>query len=438
MINEAFISYVWKLRLFTQTDLLTDTNETVTILSVGEQNFQSGPDFFNAKIKIGDTIWAGNVEIHVKASDWLKHGHQKDEAYDNVILHLVYEADYPIQRKDGHPIPTLEIKDKIAPNLYRNYLLLQGDTHWIPCEKLIHLVDEFTLIGLKDRLLVERLERKTKPILQSLQQNKNSWENTFYQFLCRALGSKFNAEPFEQLAKSLPLNILAKHKNSLFQLEALLLGHAGLLQTEFKEEYPQQLKKEYTFLQKKFGLKSLKTHSWKFGGLRPANFPSIRLAQLAALIHQSSGLFAQLLTTKSVKDFHKLFNVQVSSYWQQHYVFDKMSVNRPKKIGKNTINSILINTIIPILFVYGKQTAQTQYEDKALQLLEQLPPEKNRIIEQWNSLGVSSKSALETQALLQLKNEYCKQKRCLSCAIGNKIMQYNTSKQHIKQPNLKN
>ena len=251
-MSEKFLAYLWKLRLFEQHNLTSETGENIEILSVGTENTLSGPDFFNAKIRIGDTIWAGNVEIHQKASDWLKHQHQYDKAYDNIILHLVYEADFAVKRFDGSVIPTLALKNRFAPHLYRNYLLLLSDTKWIPCEKLIHEIDNFTWLTWTDRLLIERLQQKTTPILQSLQHNQHSWEETFYQFVARSFGAKANAIPFELLAKSLPLVVLGKHKKQLFQLEALLFGQAGLLDKDFVDEYPNKLKKEYHFLQKKF------------------------------------------------------------------------------------------------------------------------------------------------------------------------------------------
>ncbi|MGB1204971.1 MAG: DUF2851 family protein [Chitinophagales bacterium] len=421
-MSENFLAYLWKLRLFEQNNLTSETGEKISILSVGTENTLSGPDFFNAKIRIDDTVWAGNVEIHQKASDWLKHQHQHDKAYDNIILHLVYEADIAIKRADESVIPTLALQNRLAPNLYRNYLLLLSDTKWIPCENLIHEVDDFTWLTWIDRLLIERLQQKTAPILQSLQQNQNSWEETFYQFVARSFGAKANAIPFELLAKSLPLVVLGKHKKQLFQVEALLFGQAGLLDKTFKDEYPNKLKNEYLFLQKKFNLTPLSAHIWKFGGLRPPNFPSVRLAQFAALIHQSSSLFSKVLNTVKLKDYKDLFQVQISNYWQTHYVFDKLSKKRKKTLGQSALNSIIINTIIPIMFVYGNQRDMLQFKEKPLQLLEEIAAEKNSIIKKWNALGISTKSAYDTQALLQLKNEYCKHQKCLSCVVGNKLI----------------
>lgn len=421
-MSEDFLLYIWQFRLFDHQNLYAESGEKVEILSYGKRNEQSGPDFFNGKVKIGETTWAGNIEMHLKSSDWLRHQHQHDEAYENVILHVVLEADCVITDKQGNTVPTIALQDRLPHNIHKNYLRLQASKHWIPCQEVIGNVPEFTISAWLDRLLVERLQRKTQPILASLEANKHSWENTFYQVLARAFGAKFNADPFEALAKSLPLVVLGKHKDKLLQVEALLFGQAGLLNVDFKEEYPQRLKKEYGFLKQKFSLTPLHAHTWKFGGLRPPNFPTIRIAQFAALVHQSSGLFSQVLEIQTIADFQNLFAVQLSDYWDTHYVFDKASSKRRKSLGKSTINSLLINTIAPILFIYGKERGKPKFEEKAFTLLETLPQESNTIIKKWTALGIAAKSAFESQALLQLKNEYCSQKRCLECAIGNKVM----------------
>lgn len=422
-MNEDFLSYLWKFRLYKNEKLQTTKGEAIEVLQTGEQNHQAGPDFFNAKIKIGNTIWAGNVEIHTTASDWLKHQHQKDEAYDNVILHLVYEPDTAIKRKDGTPIPTLSLFKRIPPMIYQNFLYLNSSKDWIPCQDQITQIDSFTISTWLDRLLIERLERKINPILQALQENQNSWETTFYYFLARTFGGKVNSAPFQLLAKSLPMEVLAKHKNQLFQVEALLFGQSGLLDNKtFEEDYPNALRKEYDFLQKKFKLTPLQGHSWKFARMRPPNLPTIRIAQFATLIHQSSSLFSKVLTAQKLEDFHQLFHVELSDYWLTHYVFDKASKQRNKSLGKSTINSILINTVVPMLFVYGKKRGESDFSDRALKLLEELPAEKNSIIEKWTALGIKPKNAFESQALLQLKNEYCSEKRCLECVVGNKLV----------------
>ncbi len=417
-MTEDFLHYIWKFKLFDFTDLHTQHKEKVRIINAGEHNTHAGPDFFNAKIKIGKTTWAGNVEIHTKSSEWFKHHHQKDKAYKNVILHVVFEND--LNGSDN--MPTIELKNIINSNIHRNYLSLIQSSSRIPCQNHIHTIDEFYIKSWLDRLVIERLERKTASILSSLKMNHNNWEETFYQFLARNFGLKINAEPFELLAKSLPVKVLAKHKNNLHQIEALLFGQAGLLNRKFKNEYPNALKKEYRFLQKKFSLKPIELHLWKFLRLRPANFPTIRIAQFAQLIFQSSHLFSKILECKTVKELDKPFNINTSAYWDTHYNFDTPSTNKKKKLGKTAVNTIIINTIIPFLFIYGKQKANNAYQKKALQLLENIPSENNNIIKNWQQLKVRTKSAYDSQALLQLKNEYCNNKKCLYCVIGNKIL----------------
>ncbi len=421
-MHEEFLWYIWKFRLFDNKDLQTTSGEEIKILKVGEHNTDSGPDFFNARIKIGSTEWAGNVEVHTHSSDWHKHKHTTDKAYDNIILHVVHEADETIKRKSGEEIPTLELKDKIPQNIYGKYMQFKSSKDWIPCEKQIAWVDKFTLNNWLDRLLVERLERKSKTILDSLKQNKNNWEETFYQMLARNFGQKINSEPFELLAKSLPVSVLAKHKNSLVQIEALIFGTAGMLEKDFKDDYPNELKKEFKFLKSKFKLKPIDVSLWKFMRLHPPNFPTIRISQFANLIYRSSHLFSKILEASSVKQIVSLLETETSEYWQTHYRFDKVSPKRKKKLGNDSVNIIIINTIVPFLFIYGKQKGEEKHCDNALLFLEKLEAENNSIISKWKSIGVTVKSSYETQALLQLKNEYCVNKKCLQCSTGNALL----------------
>lgn len=421
-MTEEFLHYIWKFKLFDHKNLLTSSGEVLEILKPGEHNTDAGPDFFNAKIKIGKTTWAGNVEIHCNASDWEKHLHQKDKAYDNIVLHVVYNADKKVQRKNGEAIPAFELKEKLREGLYKQYLNFKSNKDWVPCEKQIKRVGPFTVNNWLDRILIERLERKSQSIIQSLKLNKNDWEQTFYQHLARSFGSKVNAEPFELLAKSLPISILSKHKNSLMQIEALLFGQAGMLDKNFKDQYSMELQKEYSFLKQKFSLKPIDAHLWKFLRLRPVNFPTIRIAQMARFIHSSSHLFSTIIEAETTKGINKILSVKASDYWSSHYMFDKKSVQRAKSLGGDTIDIIMINTIVPFLFVYGKQKNEEKYVDKALQYLEQISGEKNSIIKKWDNLKMPVKSAYYTQALLQLKNEYCDKKKCLQCGIGNSLL----------------
>ena len=421
-LREDFLHYVWRYKQFDFQYLKTTSGENIEVFQFGMYNTDGGPDFKNARIQIDETIWAGNVEIHIKASDWLKHEHSKNPAYNNVILHVVFEADVVINNNVGQPIPTLELNGRIPLKLKNTYLKLLHEKAWIPCANQIESVSDFTKTIWLDRLLIERLQQKTTIIAEALELNNNDWETTFYQMIARSFGLKINVEPFERLAQTLPLITLAKHKNSLFQLEALLFGQSGLLEGDFNEDYPNRLKKEYKFLSHKHNLSPLPKTIWQFLRLRPPSFPTVRMAQFAALVHQSSHLFSKVLEAENIETIEKLFEVQISDYWLTHYVFDKESKKRKKSLGKSTIQLIIINTIIPALFLYGKSKGEEKYKDKALKFLEQLPAEKNKVIDNWQSLGFKADSAYQTQSLLQLKKHYCDKKNCLNCSIGNTIM----------------
>ncbi len=421
-MTEAFLHHLWKLKLFNFKTLQTTEGEPLEIIKTGQHNSDAGPDFFNAQVKVASTLWAGNVEIHVRSSDWKNHSHEKDRAYDNVILHVVYEDDEAVKRKDGSLIPTLVLKDKFDHRLWKNYGELIQSNQWIPCQSYIRSIDQFTLNNWLDRLLTERLERKTETIFSSLQLNNNNWEETFYHHLARNFGFRINALPFEMLAKKLPLSYLGKHKDHLNQLEAMLFGQAGMLEKEFKDDYPNELLKEYRFLKGKFILEPIPFHQWKFLRLRPVNFPTIRIAQFAQLIHRSSLLFSKLLECENLKQAENYFRVDVSDYWQTHFVFDKLSKQQPKHVGDASIQNIMINTIVPFLFAFGKLRHSEIHEHRALEFLDQTPSEKNSILSKWNEVGVESASAHRSQALLELKNEYCAEKKCLTCSVGNKII----------------
>lgn len=421
-MTEEFLHHVWKFRLFDQIDLKTIQGESIEIEKTGSHNFDSGPDFFNAKVKIADTLWAGNVEIHTQASDWLKHDHQSDEAYQNVILHVVYQSDKVIKRSSGEVIPVLELKDRIPLALLNKYKYFKSSKDSIACALQLKEVSQITIHATIDRLLLERLERKSIAILNSLALNHNNWEETFYQQIARNFGFKVNAEPFELLAKSLPSLVLAKHKNSLLQIEALLFGQAGMLETHMNDKYSLSLQNEYVFLKNKFKLTPIDEHLWKYMRLRPVNFPSVRIAQFAQLVYHSSHLFSKIIEAERIEELKQYFQVAVSPYWDEHYQFGVSSVKRKKQLGLDSINTILINTVIPFLFIYGKQKKDDKYVDKALFFLEQLDGDKNSIIDRWNDLGLPVKNAYSTQALLQLKNEYCYFKKCLNCNIGNYLI----------------
>lgn len=420
-MKEEFLQFIWKYGLFSKEKLATTDGKVLEIISPGQANSDSGPDFFNARIRIGETIWAGNIEIHQKSSHWYLHHHDADAAYDNVILHVVENQDRPVVVKN-HELTTFEIR--YPDEILQNFEQLLRSEKWISCQENLPEHDPFLLRFWFSALMIERLQDKTGDILNILEQNNNNWNETFYLLLARNFGMKTNAVPFELLAKSLPLTILSKHKNNLFQLEALLYGQAGLLnETLLGDDYFLSLRKEYSYLYKKYNLSGVEAHLWKFMRLRPINFPTVRIAQLAALVHQSSALFSQVLETEKLEDLRKLFNVSASEYWNNHYRFNKTSgENKAKTLGDTAFDNLVINTVVPLLFVWGEQHLSQAIKDKALVWLEKLPPESNQIISKWEQLGVKSFSAFETQALLQLKNKYCDHKKCLNCPLGAKII----------------
>jgi hypothetical protein len=422
-MREDFLHFLWRWKRFDGNGLQTTTGEALEILHPGELNTDAGPDFFNAKIRIGETLWAGNVEIHLKSSDWMLHQHQDNGSYQNVILHVVLNEDQKVFRNnDGEPIPTLELKDRVSLPLYNKYQQLVLEKEQIPCHAFYKDIPEILRLNWLDRLLVERLEQKTEQIAIFLENTNQSWEETFYIALARNFGLKVNAMPFELLAKSLSLHILSKYKNSLFQIEALLFGQAGLLDASLNDEYAQKLRKEYLFLAQKHQLTPINPDLWRFLRLRPVNFSTVRLAQFAQLIFQSVHLFSKILEAKTVRELEHLFDAGVSEYWETHYVFDKKSAKRTKNTGKEFVQLLLINTIVPFLFHYGKSKSLPDFQDKALFFLENLPAEVNAILDKWIEIGAKPRNAYHTQAFLTLTNQYCKEKRCLECAMGNAIL----------------
>ncbi len=420
-MTEAFIYYLWKYKLL-HPQLQTSKGETCQVIDPGTHNTDSGPDFFNARIKIGETLWAGNVEIHVRASDWILHKHQFDKAYDNIILHVVFVEDKRIVRSNGKSIPTLEIADSFDISLLKRYRSLMQSKNSIPCEFQIREIDRFVQNNWLDRLLVERLENKSKQIEEKLEYNNNDWAETFYQHLASNFGFKVNALPFELLSRSLPLKIIAKHKNNIKQIEALLFGQAGMLENDADDRYYKELKKEYDFLAIKYKITQIDSHLWRFMRLRPVNFPTIRISQFAALIANSSHLFSKILESESYQFLFDQFTVEASDYWKTHYTFGKKSEDKSKKLGKTGIQLILINTVAPFLFVYGRKKQKQEFIDKALKLLDQIPGEKNAITRMWENHEMNIRTAFNTQALIHLKNNYCDKKLCLSCGIGHAVL----------------
>lgn len=422
IFTEKLLQYLWLHRLFNIHDLQTVSGESLQIIFPGTWNTNAGPDFLNARIRVGKTLLAGNIELHLKTSDWIKHGHSSDQHYKNLILHVVYECD--VTGADVLPphVPTLELKGRIPGLLLEGYtrLMQQGGT--ILCAGQLDRVNELSWISWKDRLLVERWQQKTALFSGWMEKNQNNWAETFYVALARNFGLPVNGDAFEAVARSVPLKVISHHKHQLFEVEALLFGQAGMLDGSFKEEYPIRLKEEYLFLQKKYDLHPVKPHLWRWLRMRPSAFPSVRLAQFAALIHRSSHLFSKILETQSVKDLQDMFRVKVSPYWDTHYRFSQQAGFRKKELGKSMIENLLINTICPILAMYDRFQLKGDYLERAFQWMKTLPPENNRYTREWMKLNIANKSAWDSQALLQLTRQYCMEKRCLECMIGNKIL----------------
>jgi hypothetical protein len=417
-MNEKLLQFIWQFRYFNSSELLTENNEPLQIIFAGQFNTNQGPDFKEAKIKISKTIWVGNIELHIKSSDWQKHNHHEDANYNNVILHVVWENDAELPDKN---IPTLVLQHRVSKWLLNKYEEWMHSQSFIPCEKNSSTVPSLLWTTWKERLLVERLQRKIITIENYLVQNKQHWEETFWWLLARNFGFKVNADAFEAMAQSIPLNILAKHKYQIHQLEALLTGQCNLLENNFTEDYPSLLQKEYFFLKKKYKLQPIGQPVY-FLRMRPGNFPTIRLAQLAMLVHQSTHLFSAIKERTSVNDIRELFHVTANDYWHYHYSFDEPSAFKQKILGKQMTENIIINTIVPVLFAYGHLHNEQVYKDRALSFLEQLSSEKNAITDGWKKNAVACKTAFDSQSLIELKTQYCDKKKCLDCAVGNALL----------------
>jgi hypothetical protein len=423
-MKEDILQYIWQFQYYNSNELLCSNGDTIQVIHPGSHNTNQGPDFIQAKIKINDTLWAGNIELHMNSSHWNLHGHSTDHNFNNIILHVVWNHDIEIKDGHGNNLPTLELQSRVSKVLLEKYQQLMNTAQFIPCEKQIGRENGLTLDSWKQRLVAERLIGRSKNILNILRETNSHWEETFWWLLAANFGLKVNNEIFQKIAKTLPVSILAKHKNSIVQLEALLFGQAGLLNSQFAEKYPAMLQKEYQFYQKKYKLKPVDGQLY-FLRMRPANFPTIRLAQLAMLIHQSEHLFSKIKESNSIDDIKRMFTVVANDYWHYHYIFEEETDCRKKTLGKQMVDNIIINTIVPILFSYGLHHDEEQFKEKAITWLEEMSPEKNNVTKGFEHLNVSNNNAFDSQALLQLKNEYCSKKLCLQCAIGNSILKKN-------------
>lgn len=411
-MKEEFIYYLWENRLLSL-DLKTTDGDEITILSVGNRNFDSGADFINARIKIGETLWAGQVEIHVRASDWFKHNHHKDDNYNNVILHVVYDYDI-----DTLKLPTLVIKNKFNAILFHNYNRFLNSRNWIPCGEFIGGIQGFTVISWLDRMLVEHLENECEELDFKLKNNYYDWEQTFYQRLMRYFGLKVNNDSFEYLSRILPLNLLLRHRDNGIYIESMMFGCAGFLENDFEEEYPSLLKREFKMLRAKFGLKVMPRSNWKFLRLRPPNFPTIRIAQLARIITKNGNMFSKIRDAVDIEEIKDLFDIELNSYWDNHFQFDKISkMERRKVLGKTAVDLIIINAVVPMIFHYGHTHSLESYKEKAMSFLEQIEAEDNLITRNFQNSGIVLQNAFQTQAILYMYKYYCKRRRCLECRI---------------------
>jgi len=420
-MTEEFLHYIWKYRLY-KPDIRLTSGDPLDILHPGEQNTDSGPDFMNARVQWGGTLWAGNVEIHILSSDWFRHHHQHDRTYESVILHVVYRNDRDVAYPGGQLIPTLELKDFIDQESWKRYLQFMSSKSWIPCERQLPSVDHLQKVLWLDRLLVERLERKSRFAEDVMVSCSNDWNKVFFRLLAMNFGFNLNNPAFAKLAASFDYGILLRHSDQPLQAEALLFGQAGFLDQEFRDDYPKLLRSEYDFIRKKYSLIPMNVHEWKFLRLHPGNFPTVRIAQLAALVHHAQGLVSRVLETEAHSDLVSLFTVGCSEYWHHHYRFDVLSKCRVCRLGADSVNLLIINLVVPFLFLYGSRTGDEKYISRGMRILEETAGEDNSIIRKWRDLGMEVHKASSTQSLLELKNAYCNLKRCLYCGFGMSLL----------------
>lgn len=420
-MNEEFLHYLWKFRLL-NLELKTVTGDPVVVLQPGDHNKDGGPDFINARVKIGETLWAGNVEIHVLSSDWFRHGHHRDKTYENIILHVVYQFEADTITKQTLTVPTLEIMDQFPEYIRQQYDLLMRNHLWIPCNNLLEQSNQTDLTLWTASLVLERILLKCEEIKRSFEACSHDWEETLYRFLATNFGFRINGPSFELLAKSLPLNLIKRHTGNIVQLEALLFGQAGLLDGDYKDPYPVLLSSEYRFVKNKYKLAPITGATWKFLRLRPSNFPTIRISQFAAFIQMTQGRLFQLMESSTLVEIRNWFDLLASPYWDDHFLFDRISPKRVKIMGKSSKTLLIINGVVPFLFFIGFEKGMVKYREKAISLLESLPGETSSDIKRWKKAGMETGNALKTQALIQLKRAYCDRKRCLECRIGVKIL----------------
>lgn len=421
-MNEDFLYYVWQYKLFSKTKLFTSDSQEIHIKKTGNHNKNEGPDFLNCQIEIDDQLWVGNIEMHMKSSDWYLHKHEEDVNFDSVILHVVWEHDSDIFMRNNKPLPTIELKNYVNQTILENYnSLIYHKQNWISCENQIENVGSFIIKNWLERLYFNRLEQKSIFIKSLLEKTNNDFEAVLFQLLAKNFGLKVNGDAFLLLSKSIDFGVVRKVRFDENQLTALFFGQAGFLEEELSGNYHQKLKIEYHYLKHKYKLSAISKSNFQFFRMRPHNFPTIRIAQLASLYANHQNLFSNLMNLNIKEEFYQVFSLKINEFWQTHYTFETISKKSPKKLSKSFIDLILINTIIPLKFVYLKSRGEVDEQD-LLSLIRQIPSEKNSIITKFLKLKINANNAMESQSLLELKNNYCTKKRCLQCAIGNSLL----------------
>ena len=421
-MKEELIHYVWKTKNFDFKGLVTTEGSNLTIEKFGHYNLNAGPDFLEGMVSFGKSKWYGHIEMHVFSSDWIKHKHETDEKYQNVILHVVYEEDEIIYRKDGSRIPCIELKGRIPQHIIEGYEKLHARTDEIACSSELGNEEVDIFYFQLNRMYVERLEAKSYPIAIELESNNNNWNQALFVSIAKGMGLPVNSHAMESLAKTIPISLVSKHSDQKFQLEAIFFGQAGMLLGNWIDEYPQRLKDEYSFLKKKYQLLGMNGVEWKLSRMRPASFPTLRIAFLAALYNKHPDLHAKILNEEHLENVMNLFDLKINDYWENHFLWDKETSYSKKRLGFTAKANIIVNSIVPYLFAYGQFMAEDKYVDRAMRFMSKLKPESNNIIKRWKSHNINVRNAMDSQALIHLYKEYCLKKRCTECAFGNKIL----------------
>ncbi|MBL7697581.1 MAG: DUF2851 family protein [Chitinophagaceae bacterium] len=417
-MTERLLQYIWQFQYYNRNELVTTTGERLAVVHPGTFNRHQGPDFSEGKILMDDHLWVGNIELHLLTSDWQRHGHDSDDNYNNVILHVVWEDD---EEERMRKFPTLELNSRVPKVLLEQYEIWMSGDHFIPCQASAALVGKLIWTGWKERMVVERLERKAQQVMMLAKRNNYHWEEVFWWMIAKNFGLYVNADAFEEMAFSIPHNLLSKHRLQIHQLEAMMFGQSRLLEKDFVESYPVMLKKEYAFLQSKYHLQQIHL-PMHFLRMRPACFPTVRIAQLAMLVHMSGNIFSDVLSADSMKSLRNLLSITANDYWHYHFRFDEEVAWQPKTLGAGMISNILMNTVSVMLYAYGTHHKELLLQQRAIDWIGQLPAESNSVIAKFREMELPVKTAFDSQALIELKSQYCDRKRCLDCAIGSAVL----------------